>query len=80
MLRIATIELKLLIKLKNMNSFNQVKYTVQSGALRKMRAYAYATLTCVQAIATITKKRIYSEGIGSTNEWRIWLDIPVKLF
>lgn len=59
--------------------FNQVKYTVQSGpmkdtSLRLRHSYLRASSTYNnQAVNN-------SEGIGSTNEWRIWLDIPVKLF
>lgn len=53
--------------------FNQVKYTVQSGfakdaSLRLRHSYYRASDD-------------YQAGyIGDTNEWRIWLDIPVKLF
>ena len=53
--------------------FNQVKYTVQSGFakdanLRLRHSYYRASDD-------------YQAGyIGDTNEWRIWLDIPVKLF
>ncbi|OOS55936.1 hypothetical protein BTG58_05335 [Acinetobacter baumannii] len=53
--------------------FNQVKYTVQSGfakdaSLRLRHSYYRASDE-------------YQDGyIGDTNEWRIWLDIPVKLF
>src|SRR5690606_23273405 len=54
--------------------FNQVKYTVQSGfakdsSLRVRHSYLRASDN-------------YQAGnyIGDTNEWRIWLDIPVKLF
>jgi hypothetical protein len=53
--------------------FNQVKYTVQSGAmkdssLRLRHSYLRANDAYRDAY------------IGDTNEWRIWLDIPVKLF
>lgn len=54
--------------------FNQVKYTVQSGfakdaSLRIRNSYYRAS-------------DAYQNGnyIGDTNEWRIFLDIPVKLF
>ncbi|MGC3819664.1 OprD family outer membrane porin [Acinetobacter sp. G11] len=53
--------------------FNQVKYTVQSGfakdaSLRVRNSYYRAS-------------NAYQAGyIGDTNEWRIFLDIPVKLF
>jgi len=53
--------------------FNQVKYTVQSGFAKD---------------ASLRVRHSYLRGsddynsvyIGDTNEWRIWLDIPVKLF
>lgn len=53
--------------------FNQVKYTVQSGfakdaSLRVRHSYYRAN---------DSYKSIY---MNDTNEWRIWLDIPVKLF
>ncbi|WP_338560321.1 OprD family outer membrane porin [Acinetobacter sp. KS-LM10] len=53
--------------------FNQVKYTVQSGfakdaSLRVRHSYYRAS------------DDYQSAYIGDTNEWRIWLDIPVKLF
>jgi hypothetical protein len=53
--------------------FNQVKYTVQSGfakdtSLRLRHSYYRAN---------DSYKSIY---MPDTNEWRIWLDIPVKLF
>ncbi|WP_180093174.1 MULTISPECIES: OprD family outer membrane porin [unclassified Acinetobacter] len=54
--------------------FNQVKYTVQSGfakdaSLRVRHSYYRASDN-------------YQAGnyIGDTNEWRLFLDIPVKLF
>ncbi|MCU4433533.1 OprD family porin [Acinetobacter pittii] len=54
--------------------FNQVKYTVQSGfakdtSLRIRNSY-YRASDAYQTNAYI----------GDTNEWRIFLDIPVKLF
>ena len=59
--------------------FNQVKYTVQSGAFKdaslRLR-YSY-----LRSSSSYNNQKVNnSEGIGSTNEWRIWLDIPVKLF
>ena len=53
--------------------FNQVKYTVQSGfakdsSLRLRHSYYRAS------------DNYQSNYIGDTNEWRIWLDIPVKFF
>ena len=53
--------------------FNQVKYTVQSGfakdaSLRVRHSYYRAS------------DEYQSGYIGDTNEWRIWLDIPVKFF
>ncbi|MCG2608531.1 OprD family porin [Acinetobacter sp. SM34] len=53
--------------------FNQVKYTVQSGfakdaSLRVRNSYYRAS------------NDYQSNYIGDTNEWRIFLDIPVKLF
>ena len=53
--------------------FNQVKYTVQSGfakdaSLRLRNSYYRAS------------NDYQSNYIGDTNEWRIFLDIPVKLF
>ena len=54
--------------------FNQVKYTVQNGfakdaSLRVRHSY-YRASDAYQANAYI----------GDTNEWRLFLDIPVKLF
>ena len=53
--------------------FNQVKYTAQSGAMKdaslRLRHSYYRASDNYQ-----------SNYIGDTNEWRIWLDIPVKLF
>ena len=53
--------------------FNQVKYTVQSGfakdaSLRVRNSYYRAS------------NAYQSNYIGDTNEWRLFLDIPVKLF
>ncbi|RZH07460.1 OprD family outer membrane porin [Acinetobacter pittii] len=54
--------------------FNQVKYTVQSGfakdASLRIRNSYYRASDAYQTNAYI----------GDTNEWRIFLDIPVKLF
>lgn len=69
------------IKVKNVTDnaqerefFNQVKYTVQSGfakdASLRLRHSYYRASDAYQA----------GNYIGDTNEWRIWLDIPVKLF
>ena len=60
--------------------FNQVKYTVQTGpmkdaSLRLRHSYLRASDTYNNVSGNYT-----SNGYGSTNEWRIWLDIPVKLF
>ncbi|MBC9230340.1 outer membrane porin, OprD family [Acinetobacter beijerinckii] len=69
------------IKVKNVTDnaqerefFNQVKYTVQSGfakdASLRLRHSYYRASDAYQA----------GNYIGDTNEWRIWLDIPVKFF
>ena len=54
--------------------FNQVKYTVQNGfakdASLRLRHSYYRASDNYQA----------GNYIGDTNEWRIFLDIPVKLF
>ena len=60
--------------------FNQVKYTVQTGpmkdaSLRLRHSYLRASDTYNNVGDLYT-----SNAVGSTNEWRIWLDIPVKLF
>ena len=58
---------------KEQEFFNQVKYTVQSGfakdaSLRVRNSYYRAN-------------DVYNGAyIGDTNEWRLFLDIPVKLF
>jgi len=53
--------------------FNQVKYTVQSGFAKD------ASLRVRNSIYRASNA--YQAGyIGDTNEWRIFLDIPVKLF
>ena len=69
------------IKVKNLTDdaqerefFNQVKYTVQNGfakdaSLRVRHSY-YRASDAYQTNAYI----------GDTNEWRVFLDIPVKLF
>ncbi|MDD2941219.1 MAG: OprD family outer membrane porin [Acinetobacter harbinensis] len=53
--------------------FNQVKYTVQSG---------FAKDASLRVRNSIYRANDVYEGayIGDTNEWRIFLDIPVKLF
>ncbi len=53
--------------------FNQVKYTVQSG---------FAKDASLRLRNSIYRANNAYEGayIGDTNEWRIFLDIPVKLF
>ena len=68
------------IKVKNLTDnaterefFNQVSYKVQSGfakdaSLRLRHSYYRAS------------NEYQGAYIGDTNEWRIWLDIPVKLF
>ncbi|WP_180081080.1 MULTISPECIES: OprD family outer membrane porin [unclassified Acinetobacter] len=53
--------------------FNQVKYTVQSG-------FAKDTSLRVRHSYLRGSNDYNSVYIGDTNEWRIWLDIPVKLF
>lgn len=53
--------------------FNQVKYTVQSGFAKD------ASLRVRNSIYRAND--IYDNAyIGDTNEWRLFLDIPVKLF
>lgn len=58
---------------KEREFFNQVKYTVQSGfakdASLRLRNSIYRANNAYDAAY-----------IGDTNEWRIFLDIPVKLF
>lgn len=58
---------------KEREIFNQVKYTVQSGFAKD------ASLRVRNSIyrANSAYDKAY---IGSTNEWRLFLDIPVKLF
>lgn len=59
--------------------FNQVKYTVQTGPLKD--ASLRLRHSYLRMSDTYNNYTTYnSNGIGSTNEWRIWLDIPVKLF
>ena len=53
--------------------FNQVKYTVQSGFAKD------ASLRVRNSI--YRANNVYENAyIGDTNEWRVFLDIPVKLF
>ena len=58
---------------KERELFNQVKYTVQSGFAKdtsiRLRNSIYRANNAYQAAY-----------LGDTNEWRIFLDIPVKLF
>ena len=53
--------------------FNQVKYTVQSG-------FAKDASLRVRNSYYRTSNDYNKTYIGDTNEWRIFLDIPVKLF
>ena len=53
--------------------FNQVKYTVQSGFAKD------ASLRVRNSIYR-ANNAYESKYIGDTNEWRLFLDIPVKLF
>ncbi|CAB1219524.1 OprD family outer membrane porin [Acinetobacter bouvetii] len=58
---------------KETEFFNQVKYTVQSGFAKD------ASLRVRNSIYRAND--VYSNAyIGDTNEWRIFLDIPVKFF
>ncbi|WP_180180671.1 OprD family outer membrane porin [Acinetobacter sp. YH01021] len=54
--------------------FNQVKYTVQSGFAKD------SSLRVRHSYYRASDEYQYGNYIGDTNEWRIWLDIPVKLF
>jgi hypothetical protein len=58
---------------KEQEFFNQVKYTVQSG---------FAKDASLRLRNSIYRANNAYDGayIGDTNEWRIFLDIPVKLF
>jgi hypothetical protein len=59
--------------------FNQLKYTVQSGPLKDASfRLRHSYLRMSDTYNDYNKYN--SNGIGSTNEWRMWLDIPVKLF
>ncbi|ENX40795.1 MULTISPECIES: OprD family outer membrane porin [Acinetobacter] len=69
------------IKVKNLTDnaherefFNQVKYTVQSGFAKD------ASLRLRHSYYRASDEYQTNAYIGDTNEWRIWLDIPVKLF
>ncbi|WP_335953785.1 OprD family outer membrane porin [Acinetobacter higginsii] len=69
------------IKVKNLTDnakerefFNQVKYTVQSGFAKD------ASLRLRHSYYRASDDYQTNAYIGDTNEWRIWLDIPVKLF
>ena len=54
--------------------FSQLKYTVQDGPLKD------ASLRVRHSYLRSSDSYNNSTGIGSTDEWRLWLDIPVKLF
>ncbi|MEK5788561.1 OprD family outer membrane porin [Acinetobacter johnsonii] len=54
--------------------FNQVKYTVQSGFAKD------ASLRLRHSYYRASDEYQAGNYIGDTNEWRIWLDIPVKFF
>ncbi|OTG68844.1 hypothetical protein B9T25_04995 [Acinetobacter sp. ANC 4470] len=58
---------------KEQEFFNQVKYTVQSG---------FAKDASLRVRNSIYRANNAYDGayIGDTNEWRLFLDIPVKLF
>ena len=59
--------------------FNQLKYTVQTGPLKDASfRLRHSYLRMSDTYNNFDKYN--SNGIGSTNEWRMWLDIPVKLF
>ena len=69
------------IKVKDMTNdaqehefFNQVKYTVQSGFAKD------ASLRLRHSYYRASNEYQHDAYIGDTNEWRIWLDIPVKFF
>ncbi|WP_374572064.1 OprD family outer membrane porin [Acinetobacter sp.] len=54
--------------------FNQVKYTVQSGFAKD------ASLRVRNSYYRASDSYQRNTYIGDTNEWRLFLDIPVKLF
>ncbi|KAF7276661.1 hypothetical protein GWI33_009944, partial [Rhynchophorus ferrugineus] len=54
--------------------FNQVKYTTQSGFAKG------ASLSVRHSYYRASDEYQTNAYIGDTNEWRIFLDIPVKLF
>ncbi|WP_180088839.1 MULTISPECIES: OprD family outer membrane porin [unclassified Acinetobacter] len=54
--------------------FNQVKYTVQSGFAKE------ASLRVRHSYYRASDNYQAGNYIGDTNEWRLFLDIPVKLF
>lgn len=69
------------IKVKDMTNdaqehefFNQVKYTVQSGFAKD------ASLRLRHSYYRASDEYQTNAYIGDTNEWRVWLDIPVKFF
>ena len=59
---------------KEREFFNQVKYTVQSGFAKD------ASLRLRNSIYRANNAYDHNVYIGDTNEWRIFLDIPVKFF
>lgn len=54
--------------------FNQVKYTVQSGYAKDM------SLRVRNSYYRASENYQRNTYLGDTNEWRLFLDIPVKLF
>ena len=54
--------------------FNQVKYTVQNGTLKD------SSLRLRHSYLRASDNYQADKYMGDINEWRIWLDIPVKLF
>jgi hypothetical protein len=59
---------------KESELFNQVKYTVQSGFAKD------ASLRLRHSYYRASDEYQTNAYIGDTNEWRVWLDIPVKFF
>ena len=60
--------------------FNQLKYTVQTGPLKDASLrLRYSYLRSSDTYNNASGDYV-SNAIGSTDELRIWLDIPVKLF
>lgn len=54
--------------------FNQVKYTVQDGFAKG------SSLRVRHSFYRASDEYQTNAYIGDTNEWRLWLDIPVKFF